>query len=331
MESLFAVLTLLAVACAGPIMFLALPVAAFFILRHINKRKSSWLKLLEGFASSNDLRFIPASFPKGPEIDGKLDGLPIQIDNYTQGSGNSSTLYSRIRLSPEIPPDLRIAKESYFTGLSQKLLGEDIQTGLPLFDDTFVLKGVTRSLALSFLGSSTRDALWRTVRTGATVVDNGTLTYLKAGYIKGAGELQTQVDLLRALAEALTEFTYRPAAGLLHHATEDPDAGYRSSCLQALLSDFPGNSRTVAALKFAAESADVNFQFIYQQHQTEPNLTVIAALVRSGELDEPLHLAARAMLEGQFAGGLSLGSEEDGGGLSVTNDDSGGLSKSVKD
>jgi len=234
-------------------------------------------------------------------------------------------------MSPEIPPDLRIGKESYFTGLSQKLMGEDIQTGLPLFDDTFVLKGVTRSLALSFLGSSSRDALWRTVRTGATVVDDGTLTYRKAGYIQGDAELRTQVDLLCALAGALTEFAHRPAAGLLHHATEDPDAGYRSRCLQALLSDFATSDEASAGLAVAAESTDLNFQFIYQQHQTEPNLTVIAALVRGGELDEPLHLAARAMLEGKFAGGLSIGSEEDGGGLSVADPNSGGLSPLVED
>lgn len=331
MESLFAGFAILAMFSAGAILLAAFLAGAFVLIRYATKRKSAWTELLRRFAADNDLQFIPASFPEGPEVEGKLGGVPIHIDNFTQSSGKSSALYSRIRMSPEIPPDLRIGKESYFTGLSQKLMGDDIQTGLPLFDDTFELKGVTRSLALSFLGSASRDALWRTVRTGASAVEGGKLTYTKTGYIKGDAELGTQVDLLSALADALTEFAHRPAEGLLHHAAEDPDPGYRSRCLQALLTDFPSSDEAVTGLAFAAESTDPNFQFLYQQHQSEPNLDVIAALVRSGELDEPLHLAARAMLEGQFAGGLSLRSEEDGGGLSVAQNNSGALSEPVGD
>jgi hypothetical protein len=157
------------------------------------------------------------------------------------------------------------------------------------------------------------------------------LTYTESGYIKSEEELSAQVELLKELAEALTEFAHRPAAGLLHHATEDPEPTYRARCFQALLSDFPASDEAAQALVFAADSTDLNFQFIYQRHQEKPNLDVIAGLIRSGELDEQLHLAAKDMLEGHFAGGLSLGSDEDIGGLSVAQDDSGALSEPIDD
>lgn len=327
MESIFAGLAVLAFLAIAGLMFAAFLAAAFFLVRYVVKRKTAWTDLLSQFAASNDLHFQAPAFPRGPEVHGKLAEVPICIDTYSRGSGKNQSLYSRITLSPEIPPDLQIGRETYFTGIGQKLMGEDVQTGLALFDDTFVLKGVTTSLALSMLGSTSRDALWRTVRDGSCAVTEGGLTYTKSGYIKSEAELSAQVGLLHELAAALTEFAHRPAAGLLHHTTEDPEPTYRALCLQALLHDFPASAEAAGALALAAESTDPNFQFIYQRHQDKPNLDVLAALVRSGELDEQFHLAARDMLEGRFAGGLSLRSDEDIGGLSVAQDSSGALSE----
>jgi hypothetical protein len=326
-EGIFTVLAVLVFLAIGGLMVAGFLTAAVFLFRYVLKRRNAWTDLLRQFAASNDLHFEAPAFPKGPGVTGKLAEFPVCIDTYSSGSGKSQSLYSRITMSPEIPPDLQIHRETYFTELGQKLMGEDLQIGLPLFDDTFVLKGVTTSLALSLLGTTSRDALWRTVRDGSCAVADGDLTYTKSGYIKSEAELGAQVELLKELAAALTEFAHRPAVGLLHHATEDPEPTYRARCLQALLSDFPASDEAAKALVFAAESTDLNFQFIYQRHQDKPNLDVIAGLIRSGELDEPLHLAARDMLEGRFAGGLSLGSDEDIGGLSVAQDGSGALSE----
>jgi hypothetical protein len=330
MESIFGGLIILMFLGAAALMFAAFGTAVFLIFRYVTKRKQEWSERLRQFAAEHELEFEPGSFPKHPKATGRLDGIPICIESFLRsggGSNRSSSLYSRITMTPSIPAALSISKENFLTGIGQKFMGEDLRAGLPLFDDTFVLKGIDDSLALSMLGTRSRDALWRTVRTGYVKVDGGDLTYTQSGYITSAEELTKQVGLLTELARSLTEFAHRPAAGLLHHSSSDPEPAYRSRCFDALLRDYDGTSECEEGLRRAADSTEPNFRFLLEQRKAEPDLGVVADLARSGELDEPLYLAAKAMLGDRFAGGLSLGSEEDGGRLTVAQDGAGGLSE----
>ena len=291
------------------------------------KKRKAWTERLTSLGQKLDLEVSPAGLFKRAKASGRVGSFGVVIDAYSQKRGNSSTLYSRITLDPPIPEGLSVSKESFLSGLAQRFIGEDIRAGLPLFDDTFVLKGVSDPVALSMLGQRSRAALWNTVSENNFGVSDGKLVYRQVGYLASDEEALAKVELLVELGEALTEFAHRPAAGLLHHAFSDPAPAYRSRCFDALLRHYWGSSECQEAMELGRQSEDPNFLFLIEQRSESPNLDVVARLVRGGQLDEPLQDAATAMLGNRFAGGLSLGNEEAEGALSVSQGNQGALSR----
>ncbi len=67
----------------------------------------------------------------------------LLLDTYTQGSGNSSTTYTRMR-APFVNKDglyFKIYREGFFSSVGKFFGMQDIQIWDPFFDEQFIIKG----------------------------------------------------------------------------------------------------------------------------------------------------------------------------------------------
>lgn len=87
--------------------------------------------------------FINGGFWTGSKIKGKAGEWTIILDTYTVSTGKSSITYTRMR-APYINPDgfkFKIYRAGVFTEVGKWLGMQDINIGVPSFDDNFVIKG----------------------------------------------------------------------------------------------------------------------------------------------------------------------------------------------
>ena len=302
-------------------------VAGGLVIWFSMRQRKKWNQRLSRIAKELDLDFHPGGFLARAKAVGSVASFPTVIDTYSQGSGKNSTLYSRITVSPSLPGDLAVHKESFLSGLAQRFMGEDLQAGVSPFDDAFVLKGASDDVGLSLFGARSRAAIWSTLTDARFRVEGGKLVYRQRGYLENEGQALDAVQKMTELGEALSEFSHVPAQGLLHHAFNDPEPSFRARCFDALLRNHWGASECKEAMERGRQLDDPNFLFLIEQRGGKPDLLVVTRLVREGQLDAPLHEAAIAMLGDRFAGGLTVEEPQEEGGLSLSQGTAGGLSE----
>ena len=268
------------------------------------------------------------------------EGMRLYIDRRKQDGGEKrrASWYWRVRLWSPIPQTLTIRREHIYSKLGQKLFGSDLQAGLEVFDDVFVLKGLPELEILALLSHRTRKALWTTVLEHGGRIDDGQVResgsmgkhYWFGGeeHFWFSGETGASPELLATLheraedmmelAEAITERSGPPAPHLLHHAFEDPERAFRHRCFEALISRLSTTPEAEEARRRGAVSTDPALRLIVELNSEDPNLDLLAELLREGGLPDPLKTRALARLGRQNAGSLSLEKEPVDGALSVS-------------
>lgn len=87
--------------------------------------------------------FISGGFWKGSKVVAKAGEWTIVLDTYTVSTGKSSTTYTRMR-APYINPEgfrFKIYNAGIFTDIGKWFGMQDINIGVPHFDDCYVIKG----------------------------------------------------------------------------------------------------------------------------------------------------------------------------------------------
>lgn len=99
------------------------------------------------FCSEIGADYVDGGFWHGDKIQICHGQWTITLDTYTEthhtGKSSSSTTYTRIR-APFVNKDgfrFTIYRRSIFTGLGKLLGMQDVEIGIPEFDDAFVIKG----------------------------------------------------------------------------------------------------------------------------------------------------------------------------------------------
>ena len=92
-------------------------------------------------AQSLNTEVIKGSGFSGPRITLYKEGMPQHIDTYTQSTGQSAVVYSRIQMLyvSTKPFHLKVYKKGFFTPFGKALGMQDIEIGRPEFDDDFVI------------------------------------------------------------------------------------------------------------------------------------------------------------------------------------------------
>lgn len=139
----------------------------------------------------------------------------ITLDTYSQGGGETSTDYTRMR-APYINKDgfwFTIYRKGFFTGVGKLFGMQDIEIGDPTFDDAFVIKGNDeQQLRKLFADAVIRQLIEQQPKFHLTVKDNE--GWLRKRFPEGVDELLFEVEGIIKDVEQLRSL-YELFAGIL--------------------------------------------------------------------------------------------------------------------
>ncbi|MEO0794358.1 MAG: hypothetical protein AAFX93_04295 [Verrucomicrobiota bacterium] len=144
-------------------------------------------------------------------IEGPFRGHILKIYNYSQSNGGqngSSTPYFAIVLELKNTRDLKfkLSSEGFFSKIGKALGMQDIQTGDPIFDETFVVKSSDTSFAREGLLPEIRQqfltAKQQCSRTfGGIQLKNNNLRYDRVGHLSKEQDRTEAAMLSKAMAD----------------------------------------------------------------------------------------------------------------------------------
>ena len=109
--------------------------------------------------------YIHEGFWMGDKLRFKHDHWEIVLDTYTQSTGNSAIVLTRLRV-PFVNKDglqFKIFHESFFTTIGKIFGMQDIQIGDRYFDDQFIIKGNNEPKIKRFLNDRKLKDLFRSI------------------------------------------------------------------------------------------------------------------------------------------------------------------------
>lgn len=188
-----------------------------------------WRKTLAHVARRYGLQMTNGGLLRATSVHGALDGVPITVDTFSQGSGKSRTTYSRVAMAPRMPDGLALKKEGSFLGKIFK--GDDLETGDPFFDGRVIARGPSRALR-ALLDGPTRAAVIAGVGQGIEV-DDGAIKWVKRGHADSealCGAIDAVADLAQRLSRpadtnALADVVRTDDAAVALHALHAMPAG----------------------------------------------------------------------------------------------------------
>ena len=80
---------------------------------------------------------------RGSKVEIRHGEWTITLDTYTVSNGKTSTTYTRLR-APYVNKNgfqFQIYRKSFFSGIGKALGMQDVEVGIPQFDDAFIIKG----------------------------------------------------------------------------------------------------------------------------------------------------------------------------------------------
>ncbi len=151
----------------------------------------AWRVAAEHFAGQFNPR-VGRWYNRTRRIDATVQGCPVLVDHYTQGSGEVTWQETRIRANVEYATDfkLTVSRKDLLGKVATALGMQDIKTGDERFDECFVVKSNDEDLARTWLDESVRERLLET---------NDYRFTIKNGRLKAVmGSLATNADPLIA-------------------------------------------------------------------------------------------------------------------------------------
>jgi hypothetical protein len=102
-------------------------------------KKEVWQSL----SAQIDGRYFDPGFWHGDRVEAEHGEWVITLDTYTVSTGKVTTVFTRIR-APYVNPEgfrFTIYREGVFSDIAKWLGMQDVEIGLPNFDNAFVIKG----------------------------------------------------------------------------------------------------------------------------------------------------------------------------------------------
>ncbi|WP_269539696.1 hypothetical protein [Cerasicoccus fimbriatus] len=146
-------------------------------------------------------------------IEGGYRGRHLKIYNFTRGSGKNSSPYHAVRVTLNRSTDLtfKLGVEGFFSKIGKAVGMQDIQTGDPAFDETFVVKcndtGFVHGALLPEIRQSLLSVQQRFPRRFGSISLNGAwvgpkdnvIHYEHSGHLRHDGDRQRAAALAPAL------------------------------------------------------------------------------------------------------------------------------------
>lgn len=188
--------------------FMAIFVAVAYWSRQRHNR--AW----EDFATRTGLAFEPGGLLGAPRVRGAYRGHSLLVDTYTVHHGKSSTTYTRIALGLNRPGGLSLTlyNEGVFSQLGKLLGGQDIQTGDAELDRRFIIRGQPEQALRTLFVTGGWTQKLQAARAVHIEVDSQSVRFRTTGVIRDADYLQSLLDMLGALADAVEHVSESSAA-----------------------------------------------------------------------------------------------------------------------
>ncbi len=100
--------------------------------------------------------FVEGGCWKGTKVLAHVGPWTVTLDTYTESTGESSVIYTRMR-APYVNPEgfrFTIYRKNFFSDLGKLLGMQDIEVGEPEFDEAFIIKGNDESRVVSLFSDS---------------------------------------------------------------------------------------------------------------------------------------------------------------------------------
>ena len=200
---------------AVPFLFLTFLAAFFGLMIFLSRRQTGRANdSLAGAASRLNLTLnrkppVLGLFESIATVAGPYRGRNVRFFNYTTGSGKSRTSWSAVAAtcSGGAPFSLELATENFLTRLGEKLGMQDIKTGDPAFDQTFVVQSSDPNYAAAALLPEISANLLAQRQAGARGtwrIKDGEVRYSEIGSFGDAGRterLAAAIETICYLAE----------------------------------------------------------------------------------------------------------------------------------
>ncbi len=194
---------------------------AYLIVRAGRAAKARTVEIREtwrAFGHARGLEFLPShgSFRsyEPDRLKGRIDHVDLRIDTFseteTDSNGNTTTTtYTRMRATGDrtLPLHARVYRQHFLSGLGRALGFQDVATGDPAFDATFVVKADDEALVRELLADPLRSALLAFPHAPLLQYKAGELQLNWGGHEADPGVLDAAIAI--ASAAFRVEETYR--------------------------------------------------------------------------------------------------------------------------
>lgn len=112
-------------------------------------RRKTWKEA----AATLGLRFDKGGLFGSSGLSGKYDGVAVSIRTVSRGGKNNRKTYTVYEIEPPVvlPPGLQLSGENILSSVGKLFGAQDIQVGLPMLDDAFIIKATRPETARDFL------------------------------------------------------------------------------------------------------------------------------------------------------------------------------------
>ncbi len=122
--------------------------AGVFIVTSVHRR-NQWREA----AATLGLRFEKGGLFGSSGLSGDYNGVAVSIRTVSRGGKNNRKTYTvyETELPAVLPPGLQLSGENILSSVGKFFGAQDIQVGLPILDDTFIIKAMRPETAREFL------------------------------------------------------------------------------------------------------------------------------------------------------------------------------------
>lgn len=157
-------------------------------------RTTAWRQL------ANDLgaEFVPGGLFRGSKVVARAGHATVTLDTYSIPSGDSSTTYTRIRapLQNRDGFQFRVFREGLVGKIDKALGMQDLEIGIPEFDDVFVVQANDETKVRALLSNAkTRELIQGEPGLHIRITKNNELHFEEKGVLSNLTRLKSLFEL----------------------------------------------------------------------------------------------------------------------------------------
>ena len=179
-------------------------IVIYFVIKNEQHVKENW----QAAANKLHLKYIPGIMFTPGAINGKYKNHYITVSTFTQGTGKSSTTYTKytITYDKKIPVKFKLTKEQMFHGLGKIFGFQDIQMGDKSFDDNVIVKGNNASNIRQFLNAPRRKRIKEAIlKFPQITITNKLITIVIRGRASNKAAIVSKVHYIFSLSNAIVK------------------------------------------------------------------------------------------------------------------------------